>query len=390
MLDQPFMDEVHRFTYKGMRKERHNKDHHLVLSRLRQSLRSAQRMVIDDDTVRLICRISHDREKFPLWAILARLPFDTLWIEFDLHEKVKEFERMGTLHSRVDLSIVSRPVGYLLQKDLDTSTRWIAHEFVDADGKNVQVTTQPCFFVFDPNGSDLQPVRGSTLWGKTTLSRDPDFPRLPLKGKCENGETIDCEADPEFSYAGAFTLEENSIHPDDWANDKIGACLCPVWTSVMPKKRLIRFAMEDALERAGTLRWLMILLATINSVPNNIRSMHGRKGHMQVPGAPPLSYFSHKVITLTVPKRNTIRYVSDALTREATGRHNKWHKVIGHWRHIEYGRKLPYFCKHEPSRVEGDIAWCERCERKLRWITLPNGRGSAALGYIDHSYLVTT
>ena len=394
MLDQPFMDEVHRFTYKGFSEHRHNKNHHRVLARFRQSLRQAQRMVIDDDAVRTICELSHDN-KFDLWCILARLPFDTLWVEFDLHVKVKHWADLGTLAHRFEPDQVSRECGYLIQKDLDTSTRWVAHEFVAVkDKKPWFVTTQPVTLIFDPNGSPLQPVRGTTLWGKPTLSLEPGVPKIPIIGDLGEGRVVEGRGDVEYGYAGSFRIGDEDdpypVMPAHWTEYKVGASLCPIWASALKRENHLKVAASDAKERGGALRWLVTALATINDVPNTVRSVHGRQGHMQVPGAPPLSYFSHNVVTLKIPKRNGIRYAAAAMTKEATGRHNKWHPVKGHWRHIEYGKKLPYFCRHIPSRVEGDVAWCERCERKLRWIELPHGRGSGALGYVDHTYVVTT
>src|SRR3954462_7817669 len=95
MLKDLFADDVHRATYthKVFKEEACA----VVLRQYRAALRAAQRIVLDDDAVRLACQLASDRGKMDLWSVLARLPYDKLWIEFDLAVKLREWERLGSL-----------------------------------------------------------------------------------------------------------------------------------------------------------------------------------------------------------------------------------------------------------------------------------------------------
>lgn len=62
-----------------------------------------------------------------------------------------------------------------------------------------------------------------------------------------------------------------------------------------------------------------------------------------------------------------------------------WHPVRGHWRVVERGKKLPILCRHEPTEVDNGLALCTRCERLIRWIELPHGRGDPRLGIVNRT-----
>jgi hypothetical protein len=63
------------------------------------------------------------------------------------------------------------------------------------------------------------------------------------------------------------------------------------------------------------------------------------------------------------------------------------HKVRGHWRVIEKGKRLPVPCNHRPTMVEGGVGICLACERLIRWIPWFM-RGDASLGFVEQDYTV--
>jgi hypothetical protein len=398
MLKDLFADEVHRSTYDkrfvklGLQTED-------VLRRFRMMLRHAQRFVLDDDAVRIACALSLNRRRLDLWSVLARLPYDAVWIEFDLQTKLKEWERYGTLLSPLDHHADARKCGYLMHRDVGSSTRWIAQEYssVSPDviplpasvAKPGDILALPSAFVFDPNGDELNPVTGSTTWKSLTLSAQ-GFPTVPMHitSRHEHIHRYSHEASIEQAFAGDVRVVNEDpleIVPGPWTQHKVGIIPSPAWTH-MTKKRLWGNIAADAKERIGVLRWLVTALAMINDVPKTTKLIKGRPGRM-VARMHSLNYFDHHIVSINVPKGSGVRYAERALNRQAVQAHRKRHSVRGHWRVIEYGKRFPVLCTHEPVEIDGDYALCQRCERLIRWI--PNHhRGDARLGFVKHDYLV--
>jgi hypothetical protein len=77
------------------------------------------------------------------------------------------------------------------------------------------------------------------------------------------------------------------------------------------------------------------------------------------------------------------RLLSNSGERETRRRH----PVRGHWRQIEYGKRMPFRCDHTPTMVEDGIGICTRCERMVRWIK-PTVKGDASKGWVNHTYVV--
>lgn len=392
MLDSPFMDAVHKASYHEMMPGGH-KDaaHRRILARYRQSLRRAQRFVMDDAAVRLACELTRQSQRMELWSILARLPFDTVWIEFDMHTKVRKWEQMGTIRHPFVASEVSQSCGYLLQADLDSPTRWIATEFIEVDGVPIP---QPLVMVFDPEGSGLKPVTGSTLFNELTLSRRPGFPKMPvtvITGQDFNAPEQEfpsiAHVDAEFGFIGLIdTDSEGQLQSPEWTHHKVGIVPEPMWSErITDRRRLDQTLQLDVSERTGALRWLLVALAMLNDVPHTTRSVQGRPGRAQTRSGP-IKYLDHHVVTIHVPKRPQIRWAARELDRAATKAHRAWHRVRGFWRITEYGRQK-LLCKHEPTDVLDGLATCHRCQRQIRWIN-PFERGDPLLGMIEHSYQI--
>jgi hypothetical protein len=410
MLDHPFMDDVHRFTYQGMKDVPRSMNEAVTptLRDYRTILRRANRFIIDDDMVKLACHLTRDLKKVELWSSLSRLPYDAVWIEFDLHEKVREFEKMGTLRHPFDPDQTSRVVGYLLRKDLPSTTRWLAHEFV-AMKDTREVYEQPCVMVFDPEGSSITPVRGSTLLGFQTLGSTFLQAGLPAHIKTNDGMMggIELRMQPEASMMGLMgwgkiTVEKDGMLPvPEWVAHKVGLVPSPFWVAwhglnrasvrdweqnwETPNfKSLVQTVSLDANERSGVLKYLICLLGAINETPTTTKRIMGRKGSMSV-GMHNLKFMEHHRIGLSLPKHmQIVKYAEKLMTASA---HRKRHEVRGHWRVIEKGIRLPYPCNHEATMVENGVGICTRCTRMIRWIE-HHERGDASLGWVTHEYAV--
>jgi hypothetical protein len=156
----------------------------------RQRLKLAERFVLDDDAVRLIVNLQLEHRSFakvggliraaPIredWLALARLPHNVMWIEFNSQVEGKAAQDAGL--KEIDLDKWPKRTGYLIFKDGEqTPTRWVCHEFysVKEDDGRILVHPGAIAYVFDPEGDDKSPLRGSYLWKSPTLSLRSGLP----------------------------------------------------------------------------------------------------------------------------------------------------------------------------------------------------------------------
>lgn len=382
----------------------------------RVKLRQAQRFVVDDDSVRLVCRLSHELDRLPHWALLARLPYDIVWFEFDLHVKVREFEVMHSLPAKFNPDEVAERIGYLMFRDTrseDKITRWICHGFVSAKG-----VASPEFlaYVYDPEGDARFPTRGSQFWRQPTWSLRPNAPRVPILIPSTNsgGSAVHTECDLELLLGGLFetkgktggyagrmvdgdiylTDDEEPLAGPAWLTSRMAVIVDPWWDAHLAERlktdpdRFNQIMFIHARENRGHLRWIVTLLAAINGLPKDIQYHHARTGKHSV-GMYQLPFFGSSTISIGIPRENRLIHARKLLNRESRAAHRRRHSVIGHWRIVERG-KLPagIFCRHIPTLVEGSLAVCERCGLLVRYIESFE-RGDATLGYVQHKYVVT-
>lgn len=403
----PLMDKVHRMTfepkYAGFKLDQKAQ---AIVRSYRMQLRRAEKFVIDDEVVRLVCGLTGTRDRDPL-AVLARLPHVPMWLEFDQHVKAKTFEAMGRLVNPLELDKIPQHCGLLMYYDGESTSRWIAHTFSDFFTR----TAGPGLltFMFDPEGDAFNPVRGSVTWRSPTLSLRPGFPKIPAAVGLENGGRytipkgsdvnhleevlnhglIKSEIDAEYILGGDLQPgndPDEPIKPADWFASRGAAILDPVWDHLVGHSknidRINSFIAAEVRENAGMLRWIVTLLAVINGLPRDVRPVVTRPGRIQV-GSSMLPYFQHNSISITVPRDNRVVWAKKILDHEARNSRRAWHKVIGHWRVIERGKKMTHFCRHMPVMVEKGVAVCERCEMLIRWIN-PHERGDPTIGIVDH------
>jgi hypothetical protein len=404
----PLMDRIHAMTFQAkLGNQRITPQAQSVLRSYRMQLRRAEKFVIDDEVVRLVCSITAESDRDVL-AVLSRLPHVPMWLEFDMHVKAKTFAAMGRLMNPLELESIPRDAGYLLYHDGESSSKWIAHSFIG--GGNILSTSPGLLtFIFDPEGDAFNPVRGSVTWRSPTLSLRPGFPKIPAAVGLHQGGSytipkgsdvnhleevlnhglISGMVDPEHILGGDLVASgdpNNPIKPADWFASSSAAIIDPFWDALLTGTKtaedINKIGTFEVRENAGMLRWLVTLLAIINGLPRDIRPVQTRPGRLQVGGSM-LPYFQHNTINIIVPRDNRVVWAKKTLDREARNSRRAWHKVIGHWRVIERGKKLTHFCRHIPTLVERGVAVCERCEMLIRWIN-PHERGDPTIGIVDH------
>ena len=380
----PFMDEVHKWTFS----RKHHKGQVMspastkVLATYRMKLREAQKFLLDNETVKLICNLSHQEQEIPKFSVLARLPYPTMWIEFNLHIKCLEYEKMGSLRGPFNPNEVSPVIGYLLFQD-NHSTRWIAHSFLKITSPGwYTVTPNLLSFIFDPDGEPQGTLKGSEFWRAPTLSHRPNGLQIPCKIPHQK---LEGWVDAEYVLSGDLEKDPQSPHHiigAPWSN-RGAAIVDPYWTSYTPETLDDNVLRMEVLENAGIIRWLVTLLGSLNALPKDLKQTQTRVGTRQV-GAHILPYFQHRTITINLPRDDRIIWAHKHVESSLKNMPRPWHEVIGHWRVIERG-KSTHLCRHIPTMIEKDIAMCERCQLLVRWIPAHH-RGDPSVGIVNHTY----
>lgn len=403
--DIPLIDRVQAMTFGDkVAGTQLNDASKRLLHSYRIKLRQAERFVLDDDAVKLVCHLCHEIKRLAAWSFLARIPYPVFWVDFNLHTKVKEFEVMNTLGEgfKFNPDHISPTIGYLFYKDGYSDTRWIAHEFKELGGEPIPGMIA---FLFDPEGDVAHPIRGSETWNSPTLRMRPGFPKIPLNIVDTSGSDLMIQTlvDPEFGLCGVVETEKTYSLPMDqegavdatdiltapgWFAARSGAIVDPFWERhyIHDPEMLNRLIALEASEQSGIMRWLVTFLASLNALPRAVRPINTRVGTHMAPGATrPLPYMRHNNLTIDIPRDNRIIWARRHLDQQSTGRRLAWHPVIGHWRVIEYGKARGRMCVHEPVMVESGMGICQNCEMLVRWIEVPNGRGDPELGIVDHT-----
>lgn len=415
----PFMDRVHGFLFSdkiGKGRTRIPGDAKRVLARHRAQLRRAEKFVIDDETVRLICHLSHEKDQLEGWSFLARLPFEVCWFEFNLHAKVSEFDKMNSLPGRFNPETVSPVIGYLLYRDDagSASPRWVLTQFYEVEGGSV--VPGLLSYVFDPEGSDYSPVRGSTYWRAKTLSMIPGFPKLPVLAEL-SGLKVSTTCDPEILASGDLRLgnwaekEDGSFiipkgtefetdkdgnmifHPEHgmitgggWCYNRLAVIHEPFWPCYHNGNLNNELAGREVREEMGHIRWVVTMLAALNNLPRDVKQAQTLTGRRTV-GANILPYFQHRTISLRIPNDDRIVWARKRMQTALRNAPRPWHPVRGHWRIIEMGKAPAHICRHQPTMVENGVGMCEKCQLMIRWIA-DHTRGDPTIGIVDHTYSV--
>jgi len=408
----PFMDRVHAATFAKKSAVFHKLfDNKMitVLAKQRAQLRRAEKWVVDDEAVKTIYQLSLQRDRLDSWAFLARLPYEVMWVEMNLHIKIKEMDKVHSRHT--PLNECSPVVGYLFYKDdpNNDSPRWVCNQFYEYKD---DILPGVIGYVFDPEGSDYDPVRGSAYWHTPTLSLIPGCPKMPLKiGTMDSiGFDVTTTCDPEILATGDLgfgdgerspiiipkgsdlskpvTVENNMIHSASWIDNRFAVIGDPFWRAFYGKVNT-QAAVEATYEEVGHIRFIIAMLASFNSLPREVKQAVTRTGKRTV-GANILPYFQHRTITLKVPNENRVMWMRAHMDRHARNAPRPYHPVRGHWRIIELG-KAPrgHICRHQPTMVESGVGMCEKCQLMIRWIK-DHTRGTPEIGMVDHTYKVTT
>jgi len=362
-----------------------------IIMRYRQAMRRASRFVLDDEFTRYATEVSSHTEPEKLLYRLqfCTLPYQTTWLEFDLHVKVRTMraihgmpglpdnvpQRMGVLMERVDntLSTVTMVLsgsahdvvapnmtGYLFSLDERAVSRHYAYHglvpFGTKDSDDSVITEQ------------MHRVSRGSMWGYTVkggpsgmIESGPDLVRsISLPGLLERHGSMAFTPFYDFVKLGMGRPRENA---DDPLSDALGS---------------------EMVEFAGMMRWLVCVLAMLNEVPTSAAHVqpthtvrHGLTGRK-----PAMDY--HR-LTLRLPKTKPVPYIQRQLS--PTGRKRQAHEVCEHWRTYMQNNA----CRHEEHDWEydypGGYRLCGKCLSFSRLIH-EHVRGDPSLGWVRKSYVI--
>lgn len=329
---QAFFDEVHAWTFE---KGPFSQDR--IATRL--ALRQAKRFVIDSDLAEHIDElIRSDERKLPEWTLLARLPFEHVWLE---KASVEPFSviKQGTLLSRVEGS----------------ACQWTASEFIlNEDDLSLSLTdgvvlSLPSVFVVNTEGGRENPPSARGFPPIHEL-----FPRL-------FPEKID-----HVLWSPETKRRSPQQEDEPWFSDKVFMSTNHFWRKVFAEQeRNPREGFEEAFYPMIKGAWVgfktaIITLAVINDVPVTMTGVapRGRRLHKGV-SVPGLDHISVELkIAAKKPASWLRRRLNHSLIRKRA------HEVRGHWR--------TYL-----DRRTGELkfkVWIEAHER-----------GDRNLGFVEHS-----
>lgn len=341
------------------------------------------------DFVDLVCNMCQNIEKVEYWCNLARLPYPTMWMEVDGHEKVKSMNRHGNLIEPIDLDNVPTRLGYLFQELDASSGAWSMTSFlsdwVDKTGKpNENSVGIDCItWFFAPEGTSVRMAKLALPY----KSLHDNFPDVLPKGIEAVG--IGLQAAIGTSKAVAMT---------PWIENRLQVAIEPLYQIAMDEfiknngnivtlsNHMVKQTIYSLRENSGLIRFMITALALLNNAPN-VKHIVSPKTGYQLRNFHKVPYLGHRTVELVIPKRKPIVHFTKLLKNASDERRKvRAHSVRGYFRQIEHG-KPTIRCDHVPTLVENGLGICLKCERMIRWIPT-HTRGDATLGWVQHDYNV--
>lgn len=370
-----------------------------ILNSYRQSLRTAHRFALDNDFTQYATEISNTTkpEKLLYRLQFATLPYETTWIEFNLHVKVRTMRafhglsgvpegvapRMGVLLKRIDETAAT--VEMVGEKIADNVTAPCLHGYVySLDERTLDYRRKY-------NG--LTPFslhrRAALLNKKEPLWQDLNDPKL--------GEVIDqVGRGALWGYAKKSGVIEpgelKSLQVPSFLMQHGEVCFSPFYdffeetshTNLQIMQKMSSTIDSEIAEFCGMMRWIVTVLALLNEVPT--RTEHAQPSHMIRAGLTKrLPAFDYHRVTLRLPKTKPVPYLERYLAN--VERKHRAHMVREHWR--TYLSEQP--CPREEHMWEYDYdngyRLCARCLSSSRLIH-EHKRGDESLGWIHHEYTI--
>jgi hypothetical protein len=324
-------DEWLARTFEPQRGARLAKD----MLEMREQLLPARIFEPDVEAIRYMVdqSIAQPRELLPLLQ-LARLPFQTTWIEDDTAARLRRCFERGTLSTRFEPDEMFH-TSFLLRRL--SETRWecaIMPSFRDRAGGGFLNFA----YVIDTENYPRDPVDDATLqrwFGDKVPKQANEYLAALAVGYHSSQNRID-DAKAVLRHVRVVVLEAQSPSSNDET-------------------------FEAMREVGGSLRYVLSFLATINLVETRFTPQDKKLDRLMV-GRRSIPYMASTTVSIKVPSKPLHKLARKAVA----GWKNRAHEVRGHWR------------KHL-DRESGEFV--------LKWVK-EHTRGDAALGFCQHKYHV--
>ena len=370
-----------------------------ILMAYRKAMRFAHRFVLDKEFVEYATELSSTVTPEKLLSRLgfATLPYETTWIEFDLHAKVRTMRRihglggmpsgvgprMGVLLERVNDTVATVTMvadgGKIVSPNLtgyvySTDERTLRFDQMfngltpfDAAYRSDRLKKMPLFadVMSDPESAGLlQRVSHGALWGFGDSSGVLSTTR----------EMIDHIRIPEFlmrhgelAFSRFYDFFENADR-----------------TRLAKMGNVSKVISDEITEFSGMMRWLVIVLAMLNEVPT--RSQFVQPQHTMRAGLTRrVAAFDYHMLTLRLPKTRPVPYLERKLSN--VERRHKAHEVRQHWRTYLHDQHCATYEHVWEYDHENGYALCGRCMGYRRRIP-EHVRGDASLGWTHKDYSI--
>lgn len=354
-----------------------------VYDRYRSTLRRARPFVISTKAMQVAYDLSiQGSNKVATKLPLARLPFDTVWIELDFFAKTAYAASKGFA---IPPDVYTpRLIGWLLERDENNPARWTATCFTSMTPPQREAAEEDKFT--EPKVSffsltlfiDTENIAPPDKIGRNEALRLHELPdegwrefRQFVWGWTDRGVT---EPSPTLRIG----MPPNSLY--NAANVGFEA-LSATTMMDMPHHRRIDVLRNAAAEARGDARLLVCLLALINEVP--IEYVQTKpQGSFRARGGTITKWLSYSTVDIMIPAKRPLRIVEKIL-RNAEARRKQRHEVRGHWRTIKHKSTHTRKIKHPDGRIEERTFQAGELERV--WVK-DHERGDASLGWIEHNY----
>jgi hypothetical protein len=320
---------------------------------IKQILRSAHKFVLTDDAaIRIAEAIRAYPEMLADNSQFAIPPFETTWIEMPL----RNFQRklIGENQEIDDRS--DRTIGYLIHKD---------RVYVAGENEDLDAMMMPFSYGLNTPSTFEEEQRACKYFGVSRAQLDSFLWGHTVFKELRSGYMRSLRR--QHSLRLEYTDETLARATE--AQLKVGNSLY--------------------VGAAGDLRNILGILLAMNQPTKYLRTSdvpHRRK--MTAKG--PRVYMAHSVIEFDLNKK-PIRQLLRRNMEKGTHASPRWHQVKGHFCHDSKGRGETG-CIHD-----GGLAWveleprkweCQECGGKRWWREYPEGRGDAAIGFVQSQHLV--
>jgi hypothetical protein len=341
-------------------------------------IRRARPYTLDNDAVEMITEIASGptiADKLAIYRILARLPFDVIWLELDYDARYNTRVKLGTSVGAKPKDTPDR-MGWLMERI--TETVWRATTIIRYDaaatGSGRTVDTFGSVHVLSTEGPlEFRSFARDPVLREAVQEMNKADAHYPDGTGASMGQALawgfgqranDSEGGTKYITLPQHLAGTNAVD------------VAPSWEPILEtvsggvasvkRERAKKHMFDSSVELQGDLRFLCAALATINEVPITYRDVQ-EPGHQLIKGSIK-PYLINRIVTIALPKRKGRVNKIMGMLRLAEKR-MRAHEVGGHFKIVRSG----------PNRSIVERRWIKDYQR-----------GDASLGFVRQEREVVT